>query len=375
MSIKSFKYSEFKDSDRYWDFKGSDFLDFNLIVGKNSTGKTRLVNTVNSLLRILAGSQKEAFEEGNFNANINLDGSDYKFQIEFRGSKVVSENLFVNGKEMMTRDGSGAGRIYYVEKDEFIPFQIEKEALAIQQRADALQHPYVSKLAAWARGARFYSFGSSFANNMVAIVNNASPNIPRKNDDGENIVRTYISGFERFGEDFDKAIRQDMKKIGYNLTDVGAGDVAELGLKHTSTQVLFGIFASERGIPVRLLSTTMSQGMYRALGLIISMNFARFSGDHTCIVIDDIGEGLDYDRSVELLKVIRYHSIRSNFQVIMTTNDRFIMNKVPLENWIILNRRKSIVKAFTERNSPKKFSEFKFMGLSNFDFFTSTVFR
>lgn len=375
MSIKSFRFTEFKGEDRYWDLRECDFLDFNLIVGKNSTGKTRLINSVHALLRILAGSQKEAFESGTFDAKMDLHGAEYHFRIEFNASKVISENLTVNGEKMLSRTSDGTGKIFYAQKQEFISFQVDQAALAIQQRADTLQHPFVSDLATWARGARVFFFGTSFANNLLALSNSLTPNAARKINDSDNLIHTYISGFERFGDKFDEAIRKDMKKLGYNLTDVGAGDVAEMGLKHSSASTLIGIYAREQGIPVPLLSASMSQGMFRALGLVISMNIASFADDHTCVLVDDIGEGLDYDRSVALLDVVRQHSKKAKIQVIMTTNDRFIMNKVPLENWVVLRRKKSTVKAFTERNSPAEFNEFRYMGLSNFDFFTSNVFN
>jgi hypothetical protein len=55
----------------------------------------------------------------------------------------------------------------------------------------------------------------------------------------------------------------------------------------------------------------------------------------------------------------------------MTTNDRFVMNQVPLEYWSVLVRKAGVVKLFNRLNSEKKFEDFKYLGLSNFDFFSS----
>ena len=91
----------------------------------------------------------------------------------------------------------------------------------------------------------------------------------------------------------------------------------------------------------------------------------------TCFLIDDIGEGLDYERSCELIDLL-IEKAKSHFvQLIMTTNDRFVMNRVPLEMWTVLNRTGSIVKGYNIHNSAEKFDKFRFTGMSNFDLFAT----
>jgi hypothetical protein len=85
-------------------------------------------------------------------------------------------------------------------------------------------------------------------------------------------------------------------------------------------------------------------------------------------LIDDIGEGLDYDRSKGLIDLI-IEKVKGSFvQVIMTTNDRFVMNKISLEYWSVIERipKKSLF--YNYRNSKETFDEYKYSGLSNFDF-------
>jgi hypothetical protein len=86
----------------------------------------------------------------------------------------------------------------------------------------------------------------------------------------------------------------------------------------------------------------------------------------TCILIDDIGEGLDFDRSCRLIDLLRKKAKESNIQLILSTNDRFVMNRVPLEEWSVLQRRGSHVRVRNYENSRELFEEFKFTGLSNF---------
>ncbi len=95
------------------------------------------------------------------------------------------------------------------------------------------------------------------------------------------------------------------------------------------------------------------------------------SKQSTLFLVDDIGEGLDYERSTSIIDLLIKHSKKSINQVIMTSNDKFVMNNVSLKYWTILTRTAGIIKAFTSRSNPKEFKDFEYMGLSNFDFFKS----
>jgi len=56
---------------------------------------------------------------------------------------------------------------------------------------------------------------------------------------------------------------------------------------------------------------------------------------------------------------------------VMTTNDRFIMNGVPLEYWSVIERKPGLAKLHNIHNSSQVFEDFKFTGLNNFDFFST----
>ncbi len=108
--------------------------------------------------------------------------------------------------------------------------------------------------------------------------------------------------------------------------------------------------------------------MYRVLSLLININYFQLKNTGSCILIDDIGEGLDFDRSCRLVGLLRKKSEDSNLQIIISTNDRFVMNEVPLDEWSIIQRKGSHVKFRNIQNSKEIFENFKFTGLSNFSF-------
>ena len=59
----------------------------------------------------------------------------------------------------------------------------------------------------------------------------------------------------------------------------------------------------------------------------------------------------------------------------MSTNDRFVMNNVPLEYWSVMQRFANESKIYNMGNSEKQFKDFELTGLNNFDFFTSGSFE
>ena len=375
MSLKSLRYSEYVGDSRHWSLENSDFAQINLVVGRNATGKTRLINVLGGLCKILSGQLTEALDSGSYRAEIELDAKTYVLELAFSNREVVSESLDVDGIRRLTRSADGTGEIYYQKQDETISFQISRNTIAIQQRRDVLQHPFVADLATWAQGCHTYQFASAFGATLIGLTNlNASMAQADGSFGAGDLISTYTRAFMLYGQPFDQAVMNDMRLLGYELSDVGSGDVREMVQGISLPEPVVGMFVVEVGRDAKLSQISMSQGMYRALALVIHLNVATFSKRRTLILIDDIGEGLDFERSASLIDVLVRHSKQAGLQAIMTSNDRFVMNRVPLENWMLLRRKGSIVRSYTERNSPKEFANFKFLGLSNFDLFASETF-
>jgi len=377
MSLNSLAYTEYESEPQFWKLERCDFVQVNLIVGRNSTGKTRLINVISGLCKVLSGQRTTVFDSGTYLAEIDLDGSTYALELEFLRGEVVKESLTVDGLKRLVRASDGRGEIYYDQQGKFIEFQVPKTTIAIQQRQDELQHPFVVKLSTWAQSCQTYFFGSSLGKDLLVTLATLQASVGRQgkpNDNGD-LVRRYINAFELHGDAFDAAVVRDMTALGYHLSDVSAEDMRPLSPGLVLPEPVLGMTVTEVGREAKLSQIQMSQGMFRALALIIYVNAASFSKQQALVLIDDIGEGLDYERSAGLIDVLIRHAKDSGFQVLMTSNDRFVMNRVPLAHWALLRRNGSIVKAYTERNSQKEFSEFKYMGLSNFDLFTSDVFQ
>jgi hypothetical protein len=150
--------------------------------------------------------------------------------------------------------------------------------------------------------------------------------------------------------------------------EVGRGHVPDVRSKVPILGSLQGLYAQERDLKSKTWQTKMSQGMFRAFSLIIQTVYAELASDSGCVIIDDIGEGLDHDRSTKLIRVLMDRAEKSNVQLIMATNDRFVMNAVPLETWSCMRRTVGGCEVLNYENSKDLFDEFRLTGLNNFDF-------
>jgi hypothetical protein len=63
--------------------------------------------------------------------------------------------------------------------------------------------------------------------------------------------------------------------------------------------------------------------MFRTLSLFIQLNYALQASLPSCLLIDDIGEGLDYSRSALLIERLMSKVEGTQIQLVMSTNDQF----------------------------------------------------
>jgi hypothetical protein len=189
--------------------------------------------------------------------------------------------------------------------------------------------------------------------------------------------------FERFGENYKQQLLADLNDLGYNCTDIVLDFVRGFQFNGMPPLVLA---VKEHDLGSYTTQGDMSQGMYRALALCIHVNANVLwgqerqrgrelrLGDLPMLMIDDIGEGLDFERSRKLVASLIRKATQHQFQLVMSSNDRFIMNDVPLEYWTVLHRKAGVVQAFNSINAKKSFDEFEYLGLNNFDFFSGEHF-
>ena len=375
MLLQSLSYVQFEGKAKEWQIEPIVLGDINLIVGKNASGKTKTLNIISALSNLLSGDCKLIFKSGNYDVKYSKDNREIVYRLEYQDTRVVKEQLVVDGKTELDRGPGGKGQIFAAVEGKDIEFHAPEGELACVVRRDELQHPFFDDLYNWAKSLRHYQFGTKFGQEYFAVLSQVDKEPELNLKDASRPVSVFRKGKMKYGGRFVDAVKNDMSAIGYNLEEIKIGPPTSITLQGGLASSAVGILTKEEGLPVETDQNSMSQGMFRTLSLIIQLNYSQIASIPSCILIDDIGEGLDYERATSLISLLIKKVKGSEVQLIMSTNDRFVMNSVPLEYWAVIERFPGGAKICNHANSKEKFEEFELSGLSNFDFFASRFYE
>ena len=364
MRLVSMNYSQHKGQPQEWSLNGLTLDAKNLLIGKNASGKSRTLSVINSLAKNLLGITQPTFS-GSYDCDFQHENKVYKYILNFEDQEVILEKIFVDNKLLLDRGPGGIGRIYAEKIGDDIDFQVPTNRLAAVARRDAIQHGFIEPLYTWASTLRYYPFGTRLGQDGFIII---VPNGPKVDDRDHNaVVAIFREGVKEFGESFTNSIIKNLETIDYHVEEVNIGSQISILFSGSPSEPV-GLYVKENDLPGITDQYSMSQGMFRVLSLLIQVNYFELKNTATTILIDDIGEGLDFDRSCRLIELLRCKADNSKLQIILSTNDKFIMNSVPLNEWSILQRTGNHVEVRNYQNSKERFDEFKFTGLSNFSF-------
>jgi len=378
MQLKEIKFSRFKGQPNEWSVEGrpqngefGQWLSFDkitLITGKNASGKSRTVNSIRLIADLLSGDIQlsqvaSGYGTAEYQLKFNDDTSLIEYHLDFKDSKISQETLTVDGQMRLDR---AKGKLWAEKDGKETDVEIDDPLLAVSRR-DKKQHSFLTKLYSWGKSLNHYCFGSDLDLGRDVLLKDI--NAVRDDDDvnlknGNEVAEIFVKGSRQF-PNFVPTILNDMKTISYDIKEITTSLLRHFPISAYCLNV------QENDLEDITDQREMSQGMFRALSLLVQLNYSLLTKTSSCILIDDIGEGLDYDRSKSLIELIIEKVKSSSVQVIMTTNDRFVMNKVPLEYWSVIQRipKKSLF--YNYQNSRKAFEEFQDTGLSNFDFLSS----
>jgi energy-coupling factor transporter ATP-binding protein EcfA2 len=368
--LRTYAYTQWPTTTREWVLSGLTLGGINLVVGKNASGKSRTLSTINGLGDIVSGRRKPSdLTTGTFKATFDHQGRTLQYFLDVNERKVVTEQFTDGGKDLLTRGAGGIGKIFHEKQDAYLEFQTPEGDAAVVARRDSIQHSFLESLGEWGEGVRHYAFGDKMGQGSIAVIvqNGPTPD-PR---DVNAVVALFRKGVRDFSESFAAAVRDGMNEIGYEITEVGLMAPTDMSLMMpvgSRVEPLI-LFAKERELPCSTQQLEMSSGMFRALSVIILLTYAVIASRPSCLIVDDIGEGLDFERSCKLIDLVRRKAQESDVQLIVSTNDKFVMNEVPLDEWSVLRRDGNHVTVRNHENSKKEFEYFRFVGMSNFTFF------
>lgn len=366
MIIRALKYIRYAGEPREWSIVGSNddyayFDNLNLLVGKNASGKSRTLNLIRQIANLFSGqiSLKQAVSPSeNFEIIFTEGENTYKYILGFKNRVVSKEVLIFDDKVLLDREK----KIFIDLDNNRLEADVSDNQLAITLQNNEGKS-YYEGFVEWGRSLRNYMFANQLEKKRL-VKDYVGEENNKDIDDPETLIHAFYKGRELFGEDFISEILSSMQDLGYDISKI---DIEEV-------DGLYGLCVEE-DCKYTVSQREMSQGMYRALSLLISLHYAKLKNISFCMLIDDIGEGLDFESSKKITDIVIKKVNKSNMQFFMTTNDRYIMNQIPLRYWSVIGREHSKSIFYDYTNSKDTFEDFKYTGLNNFDFLATDFYQ
>ena len=348
--------------------------EINLMVGKNSSGKTRTLNALSDLVGMLKGKGTSATGPVSYELLFRNSEEFMRYELEYDLETIRMERLYMGEELVLERSEEGRGVIKYESTPGaiFLEFEIPHDQLACYAKRDRLQHPFIEIIHGWAISLRRFDFSGDLGKTRYALKSSFEAREIDLSVTNNSLVPVITVASEEFPE-FRKQVLEDMNEISYALEDFGIIHFSERFSQADRDR--YAVFTAESGLEKQVTQRDMSQGMFRAFSVLVQLNYYIFCGHKGFVIIDDIGEGLDFSRAKQLVQLLIRKAGPAGIQLIMSTNDSFIMNAVDIENWAVIMREGNKISLFNYENSKEIFEEFKFTGLNNFDFYASEFFK
>jgi ABC-type multidrug transport system ATPase subunit len=374
MYLRKFSFRENAGKKIEWLIDNVSLGEINLVVGKNASGKTRTLNALSDLVSMLMGRGTSSTGPVSYRMLFRNGEQETRYELEYDLESIHLERLYVDEELVLDRGDEGKGRIKYeaTPGSMFLDFGIPHEQLACYAKRDRLQHPFIERMHSWAVNMRRFDFSGELGKNSYALKSSFEEKELDLTVTRNSLVPIVSVAASRHAS-FKETVLADMREVDYDLEDFGIIHYSEPFSK--SSEDRYSVYVTEAGLEKQVTQRDISQGMFRAFSVLVQLNYHILSGREGLVIIDDIGEGLDFKRATRLVQLLIEKARRSGIQLIMSTNDSFIMNAVDIRNWAVLQREGNKISLFNYENSKEIFEEFKYTGLNNFDFYASEFFK
>lgn len=342
MLLSSFSYKE-----QGWELSAlSPLGSVNLLVGRNATGKTRSIKALQNVLAFML-TKKLFMAPADLSTEMvftdpTKDNWSMTYTFQIGNGLVEKESLTVDGEVLIKRTKTKA---LYQQATITPP----PHKLIVQIRRDKELFPEIEQLMSWVEGAVYVS--CSDINSFSIMMGPEEFGNPIR----FNEMLDALSPEER------KQVLKQAKQLGYDLQEMitmASGGLKFVMIKEKAVKNMFGDFQ-------------MSSGMLRVLYLLCFLHYIKKNDKLSLLLVDDLGESLDYGRSVRLGRKVFDTCEADGLQLIASSNDAFLMDVVDISHWQVLRRTGSKVSSINATNNKKLFDAFRLTGLSNFDLFSS----
>lgn len=324
----------------------------NLLVGKNASGKSTVAQTLFGLASMIKGN---TLRIGKFHIELESDDASifkYTCSVTYDKEIQIIEALSKDGMALIDRTNTDA-KIFSQLQNKLIEINPPNDKLIGQARRDEKEYPYLEQIIRWAESVHSFKFGHIHSTSFIRSLPDTE-NTSIKDKDINKILG-------ELKDDTKLKIIEEFNELGYRIELISIRQQGEQNI----------IFIKENNVKYEIHQVSLSQGMFRSLFLLIFIHHLIEKENSKMIIIDDLCEGLDYDRATKLGKLIFGKMEKEDIQFIATSNDYFLMNVVDVKYWNIIYRKGSEIKVSNYSNSKGKFDQFRLSGLNNFDLFSS----
>jgi len=360
LKIESVDYSEryfntLSGTTLHWKLEGLKLLDFTIIAGLNTSGKTRTCNVItNTITKIIHHQRK--LQLGN--ATMTIRTADSRYRIKINIAEDVKKKRFIkqevldelqNNKRKNLFDRKRIRDVSDREKP-MKSYSPPDNSLTFHARRDKYAYPYLEDVIESLKEFHFLDFEEGKISFKVGVDETALPIKIVSSETSD--VYTKIQRQKRI------EILNDINSLGFPIKKVLITDMIIEGIK---TPVLL---FKEMGVRGKYDLTQASSALIKVIFLITCMHLIEKG---SCVLIDNVGDGLDYKRSIEIVNLLK--KFKDDKQIILCTNNEILLNQTDIRNWNILHRQGYTVKAHSYDNSRERLDKFAKTGLSNYEYF------
>jgi len=338
MKILSYKY--WQSGFRKWEFSEVELgKKLNLLVGDSGTGKTRFLNTVFNLGMIARGMK--GLQNGCWKVDIEQNGSIYTWEFE-SGSTDKKDNPKVY-REKLTKKTDNK-EIIIIERDRTsFKFLGTKTPKLVSDKASIYilnEEEEIKPL--------FDGFGNILRRNFSedALKQNTHKEIVPHNfldDDDISLSNLYSAPFglnlklfylKKKHPDLFKTICSYFLEIFQFLKTVDIKDYTQINTQIKTGGLLRVFCIKEKKIDEWIPLDVLSSGMQKVLLIITDVCTLP---DGSIYLVDEYENSLGINAINFLPSFLT--EIESDSQFLLTSHHPYIINNIPVENWLVLHRK------------------------------------
>ena len=375
MRILSYEYRDLRPA--RWKFPKVDLGTLNLIVGDSGAGKTRFLNTLFNLGRNVAGKRNHLLA-GNWKIRLEQNGNIYRWEVRIdpkqTGNPVVRKELLVNEFDQETPIVKRDGTKFLFNGASLPKLSRENTSIELLQDEDLIRPLYdgfgkVLRRDFSKDGLSKYILYEVTPRDLLEQVVQELEQLFRMNL-GLNSKLHILK--KNFPEVYQRVCSHYLELFPF-VEEIAIRDVQNIKLQiNVDSLGISPVFAiKEKQVDNWIPVPELASGMQKAL--LILADIYSFP-DGVIYLIDE------YENSMGV-SVIDFLSdcldeLDKDIQVILTSHHPYVINQIPIENWIVFHRDGSEVTARYGENNVKHYGRSKqqqFIQLINDPFYNRGI--